>query len=80
MVQTLGDKYDWTGIAADAMNDLGLRAEFAPDNNAVQGQRVCSSLYAYLYRRVGLAAPPVSDSRLVQPSDWDAFILSRGWL
>jgi hypothetical protein len=40
---------------------------------------VCSSLAAWVYDRVGLAAPHPADWQHVTPGDWAAFIAAAKW-
>ena len=80
--QMLGTEYDWTGIAADACQDLRLPVLFAEDwhGKGLPGHVVCSSFAAYVYGALGLARPdPKGGGRFVQPGDWTAFDLARGW-
>lgn len=74
--------YDWTAIAADALNALHLTiwkpSDFGTDQ--VPGQVVCSALADYVYERVGLANPgKQGDARFTTPADWDDFIVRKGW-
>ena len=79
MEALIGTAYDWEAIAADAAADLSLDTAWLPAwHGTVPGHVVCSSLAAYAYGKAGLACP--SGGRQVQPSDWDAFILTRAWL
>lgn len=74
--------YDWTAIAADAMQALGLRIWRPQDFGETQmpGQVVCSSLADYVYERVGLANPgKKTGTRFTTPADWDEFIETQGW-
>jgi hypothetical protein len=71
----LGTEYDWEAIAADGLADLDL---WAPRLGVVHGETVCSALAEYAYDKAGLPRP-LGQERLVQPSDWDAWILTRGW-
>lgn len=79
-------RYDWTAIASDALKALHLeRLWRAKDYNedTVPGQVVCSSLADYVYAKVGLASPGLTDGdgiRFTTPADWDMFIDTKGWL
>jgi hypothetical protein len=78
MAALVGAAYDWEAIVADAAGDLHLDTAWLPAwNGTVPGHVVCSSLAVYAYGKAGLTSPPVT--RTDQPSDWDAFILTRGW-
>lgn len=79
MSALLGTPYDWEAIVADGMADLGMRVPgWDPSwHGTVPGHVVCSSSAAYAYAAAGLACP--AGDRLVQPADWDAFILARAW-
>lgn len=78
MTAMLGTAYDWEAIAADVAADLHLDTAWLPSwHGTVPGHVVCSSLAAYAYARARLACP--GGGRQVQPSDWDAWILARGW-
>lgn len=78
MQAMLGTAYDWEAIAADAASDLHLDTAWLPGwHGTVPGHVVCSSLAAYAYGKAGLGCP--AGGRTVQPSDWDQFILTRGW-
>jgi hypothetical protein len=82
-VKLLGTPYDWQGgIAEDAMNALGLGALWAekdPATGLAPAHVVCSSLAAWVYDRVELAAPKPADWRHTTPGDWGAFILAAKW-
>jgi hypothetical protein len=78
MQAMIGAAYDWEAIAADGAADLHLDTAWLPSwNGTVPGHVVCSSLAAYAYAKAGLPGPV--GGRQVQPGDWDAFILTRGW-
>lgn len=79
MVSLIGTAYDWEAIVADGMTDLGMKVPSwdATWNTPVPAHVVCSSSAAYAYRKSGLPGPP--GDRLVQPSDWDVFILNKAW-
>jgi len=80
MKALLGTAYDWQAIVADGMADLGFTVPgWHPDwNGTVPAHVVCSSAADYAYYKNGLACP--KGGRLVQPSDWDAFILNKSWI
>jgi hypothetical protein len=82
MVQTIGTKYDWVGIAADGMDALGLPSLFASNwhGAGVPGHVVCSSLFAFLYRALHQPSPSLADGRRVKPSDWTSYIVNQDWL
>jgi hypothetical protein len=71
----VGTPYDWAAIAGDGLDDLHL---WDPVNGQVQGQAVCSALAACAYDKAGLPRPPGGE-RAVQPSDWDSWMITRGW-
>lgn len=73
--------YDWSAIAADAMNTLQVRDLWASSDygDKPPGHVVCSSLAAWIYRHVGLAEPS-KRVRWVEPCDWARYIADRGWL
>ena len=75
----LGTAYDWEAIIADGMADLGMKVPgWDPSwHGTVPAHVVCSSSAAYAYARAGLACP--RGDRLVQPGDWDEFIISQAW-
>lgn len=79
MAALLGTAYDWEAIVADGAADLGLKVPgWNPDwTGTVPAHVVCSSSAAYAYTRAALPCP--KGDRLVQPSDWDAFILAQAW-
>lgn len=77
--------YDWSAIATDALKALRLDRlwQVKDYGEAVPGQVVCSSLADYIYARVGLASPGLTDGdgvRFTTPADWDAFIDTKAWL
>lgn len=80
----LGTPYDFLGgIAEDAFNALGLGALWAekdPATGLAPAHVVCSSLAAWVYDKVGLAAPHPNDWRHVTPGAWAEFIAAQGWL
>jgi hypothetical protein len=82
-VKLLGTAYDWEGgIAEDAFNALGLGALWAekdPATGLVPGHVVCSSLAAWVYDKVGLAAPHPNDWRHVTPGAWAEFVTAAAW-
>jgi hypothetical protein len=80
MTAMLGTPYDWAQIATDAGNDFGLGTAWKRDftTGQIPTHVVCSSLAAYAYSKNGLPHPTGPD-RALQPSDWSAFILTRGW-
>jgi hypothetical protein len=75
MEAMLGKAYDWDAIANDGLEDLHLWAPYA---GQVHGETVCSALAAYGYD-MGRTPRPKGQERLVQPGDWDEFIITRGW-
>lgn len=78
----IGVAYDWTAIVADTAYDLGLPR---PDDLDWYGSQqplhvICSAYAAWCYREVGLARPGPSDGgRFLQPADWAAWDLAKGW-
>ena len=79
MEALLGTAYDWSAIVADGMADLGFRVPgWDPSwHGTVPAHVVCSSSAAYAYAKAGLPCP--KGDRLVQPADWDSFIINRAW-
>jgi hypothetical protein len=79
MEALIGTTYDWEAIAADAATDLGWQLPgWDPTwHGTVPAHVVCSSLAAYAYEKADLARP--AGQRGCQPSDWDSFIIRRGW-
>lgn len=75
----LGTAYDWSAIIADGMADLGMTVPgWDPSwHGTVPAHVVCSSSAAYAYAKAGARCP--AGDRLVQPGDWDSFIISRAW-
>ena len=71
----LGTPYDWAAIAGDGLSDLHL---WDPVGGVVRGHVVCSALAACAYDKAGLPRP-LGDERMVQPADWDEWILTEGW-
>lgn len=71
----IGTPYDWEAIVGDGLTDLHL---WKPDLGQVHGETVCSALAAYLYDKATLARP-AGGERLVQPGDWDTWIVTQGW-
>jgi hypothetical protein len=81
MKALLGTPYDWQAIVVDGSEDVGIKVpDWSPDwkTGEVPGHVVCSSAADYAYFKAGLACPV--HGREVQPSDWDAFILGKGWV
>jgi hypothetical protein len=79
-VDMLGTPYDWPAIIHDAAIALNLQrlwrsGDYGP---RAPGHVVCSSLAAWLYHKVGLAAPRGLMSTC-WPADWADFILRKGW-
>jgi hypothetical protein len=79
--QSLRVPYDWSAILQDAMNALHVRDLWASRDygDKPPGHVVCSSLAAWIYRRVGLAEP-CGPARACEPCDWARFIADRAWL
>jgi hypothetical protein len=79
MQAMLGTPYSWAEIVADAAADLHISLpSWEPSwNGTVPAHVVCSSLAAYAYAKAGLPCP--AGGRECQPSDWDAFVLTRAW-
>ena len=71
----IGTRYDWDAITDDGLADLDL---WHPHLGVVHGETVCSALAAYAYDKRSLPRPKGSE-RLVQPSDWDIWCITRGW-
>jgi hypothetical protein len=88
--QSLGLRYDWVGIAEDALTAMhvpDLSAVIDPlwrwpsDHNLLPGHLVCSSLAAMLYDLppVGWKHPDLGAERRCMPSDWWDFSDRRLW-
>ena len=80
MEALLGTEYDWQSIAADAATDLGMHLpgwDQKWKDGEVAGHVVCSSAAAYGYAKAHAPHPP--GDRGVQPADWTAWIITRGW-
>jgi hypothetical protein len=75
MTAMLGTRYDWEAIVDDGLTDLHL---WHPVAGVVHGETVCSALAAYGYDQAKLPRPKGAE-RLVQPSDWDTWIVTRAW-
>ena len=88
--KSVGVKYDWVGIAADA--EVCLHApDLAPlierlwrwpsDKGLLPGHVVCSSLAAMLYDlpSVGWKHPDLGTERICMPADWSAWNTGRCW-
>ncbi|HEY6021619.1 MAG TPA: hypothetical protein VIY48_17650 [Candidatus Paceibacterota bacterium] len=76
----LGTQYDWTAIIKDTLSTFHLDAiwmakDFGPQAPA---HVVCSSVYAWIYKKVGLEEPPTTD-RWTEPADWVKFFIEKGW-
>jgi hypothetical protein len=71
----LATRYDWAAIVGDGLADLHL---WDPVDGQVHGETVCSALAAYAYDQAGLLRP-AGGERLVQPADWDQFMITRAW-
>ncbi len=87
--KSLGLKYDWAGIAADAAavfsKDLSADIDhlwrWPSDKNLLPGEVVCSSLAAMLYAlpEVGWKHPDLGTERACEPADWWNFCDSKQW-
>jgi hypothetical protein len=88
--KSLGIAYDWVAIAADAVNDLGLKDlsaaidhlwRWPSDHDLLPGHVVCSSLAAMLYDEpsIGWAHPDLGAERTCTPGDWWNWSESRAW-
>lgn len=76
-----GTPYDVVGIAADTINAFGPNI-WQPRNGEVPTALVCSSYVAYDYYRADLERPEFIEGttlRTVEPADWAALILTRGF-
>jgi len=76
--------YDWPAIAADAITDLHLPDLWAEKwSGKPPGHVVCSSLAAWGYYKAGLPNPatdkldPKADMSVVQPFDWEDWIVQH---
>lgn len=80
-VGLLGTPYDWPAIAADAAAAIGVDRlwRLSDYGDKAPGHVVCSSLAAWIYRKVDLAEP-CGPTVTCEPCDWAAWILARGWL
>jgi hypothetical protein len=77
-----GTPYDWVGIDLDALDALGLDF-FIPvidkiwrwpsDGNLLPGHVVCSSAWAWAYKRCRLQHPSTGAERTCSPGDWWVF-------
>lgn len=76
----LGVAYDWAAIGMDALEALCMDRLWQPhhDTGRVPGHVVCSSLATWVYRRVGLPAPP-GNWHTTTPGDWARWILEQAW-
>lgn len=89
-VKSLGIRYDWAGIAADAAalisKDLSADIDhlwrWPSDTNRLPGAVVCSSLAAMLYdlKEVGWKHPDLGTERACEPSDWWDWSDGEQWL
>jgi hypothetical protein len=79
MQALLKTDYDWEAIVMDGLSDVGIKIpDWSPTwKGTVPAHVVCSSVAAYSYAKNGLSCP--AGDRGVQPSDWDEFILTKGW-
>lgn len=71
----LGMAYDWDAILGDGLADLHL---WDPAGGQVRGHAVCSAVAAFLYDKAQLGRP-AGAQRMVQPSDWDTWILAGNY-
>jgi hypothetical protein len=80
-VSLLGTGYDWTAIAADAAAVLDVDGLWRVRDygDKAPGHVVCSSLAAWVYRKVGLAEP-CGPAVTCTPGDWAAFCQAEGWI
>lgn len=76
----LGVDYDWAAIGVDAEISLGLEHlwRLRDFGEATPGHVVCSSLAAWVYRKVGLRGP-VGRMVTCTPGDWAQFMIGAGW-
>jgi hypothetical protein len=84
MLGLLGAPYDWGAIAADTASALRLPEQWkgwdgVPDGT-MPGHVVCSSSASWAYHEATLAAPEPAGGRLSEPADWDACIMTQGWV
>lgn len=79
-VAMLGTPYDWSAIVKDTLSTLHLDAIWQSRNfgSVAPAHVVCSSVYAWIYQKVGLERPPGAD-RWIEPADWTKFFISKGW-
>lgn len=84
----LGTPYDWTAIALDGFASVGISPEWEalrlddefPEGGALPYAVVCSAYVDWCYEEAGLANPGGAEvTRYTQPTDWDQFVLTRGW-
>lgn len=87
--KSLGIAYDWTGIAEDALNIIGLQDlskdidplwRWPSKGNILPGHVVCSSLAARLYEVAGWAHPSLGSERVCEPADWWQWNDKQLWL
>lgn len=79
-VAMLGTQYDWSAIVRDGLStfhidDIWLSHDFGATAPA---HVVCSSVYAWIYKKVSLAAPS-GKARWIEPADWTEFFIKMGW-
>lgn len=82
MRQLLTVPYDWEAIEADTASALRLPdlwPNWSANPAVMPGHVVCSSSAAWAYREALLAAPEEGQGRLVEPADWDEFVMTRSW-
>lgn len=73
-----GTPYDWNAIQHIAFEAISHLEWHPADDGNPPTHVICSSLVAYVYRKVGLQCPPVAE-RATTPGDWAKLILTNGW-
>lgn len=79
MVGLLGTPYDWRAIGEDALRDLHLPDLWAEKwkGAVAPAHVVCSSVVAWVRRKLGRPYPIDVDIAHVQPADWADFLIQR---
>jgi hypothetical protein len=87
--KSIGVRYDWVGIAEDALGALhaaDISGEidklwrWPSDHGQLPGEVVCSSLAAILYKTAGWAHPDLGTERVCEPADWWNWSDRRLWV
>lgn len=81
----LGVAYDWTGIAGDVKQAVGVQRRFwlrvrEWKEDETPAQVVCSSFADWAYEKVGMPNPGgYQRTRMTTPGDWDKFMINKEW-